>query len=210
MIIDPAGDDNSVLFTAAQAGVSGNSISVEFQAPSGTTTAVVAVTGDAIRATPAAKARMTIGGSLTSEGGAVAPPGALEFLDITNGRPRYSAGTSPQWLLTWFPGTGWVLAHLAGISTTWRSASDVATPDLADGWGANPGSTGTPGGTPTVTAGASSAAQVIAAVNAHPAAAALVTASASGASVGSVAAVAETHLTGGAGGVGRPPAIFNP
>jgi hypothetical protein len=190
--IDPAGNDNAVVFTAVEDGEDGNAISVEYAAPGGSAQTTVSVTGTAITVTPAAKARMILSGTLTDYyGQPVTTPLEFLFAGFQGDKPVYAAG--PLSNVMWFGNQwAWYLDEVLAFYST----QDVATPDLVTSWTPNGSATGTP----VVTAAVASAAQVISAVNGSVAASALVTASASGASTGAVAAVAETNLTGGAGG----------
>jgi hypothetical protein len=191
LLVDPTGDDNSVLYTAKASGSAGELVSVAYDTPATQATTTVAVTGEAITVTPGTKARMVIGGTLTSDGSTPFVFGDLLYAGTLNGKAKYSIDPSDPFQLqrtARWNGTDWILG---GTSPMWASADAVATPDLVTTWVA----TGIATGTPTVTAGISSAAQVIAAVNASTPAAALVTATTSGASTGPVAAVAADFLT---------------
>lgn len=199
--INPTGADNSVLYTAvAGLGADGNDITITYATPAAAATTAVAVAGDAITVTPGTKARMVISGTLSPDA-----TGELPYTGLQGSYPIYSTtpGSVPatgRWTQIIYPsgGAAWELRHyengLAGSMALWIAAPGTeATPDLASGWAPD----GVETGTPVITAGTSSAAQVIAAVNAAAAAAALVTASASGTVTGAVAAVAATNLTGG-------------
>lgn len=190
VLIDPTGGDNSFIVTADTAGVGGNDITFELLAPAATYLTSVGVVEKAITVTPGTKARLTITGSLEGIDGPITFP-ELFYTGLSQDGPRYDAADDD--LTFAFRYDGFWLLQYGGSDTTWGSPEDVATPDLVTTW--------TPAfyavGTPTVTPGVSSAAQVIAAVNADEDAAALITASASGAVTGAVAAVAETLLTGG-------------
>jgi hypothetical protein len=188
--------DNGVLYTANASGSAGNAISVAYAAPAMQAT-TVAVSTNAITVTPGAKARMVVGGVITNSGGT-----PLIFVDLVEsgtyaGKPAYvnpSTGFTHCYYVS--VETGWVIYTLNFLNA-FKSVSNVATPDLATGWVPLSGEMGTP----TVTAGISSAAQVIAAVNASTPAAALVTASAVGTVTGAVAEMAATNLIGGGAGV---------
>jgi hypothetical protein len=187
--INPSGADNSVLYTAvAGQGADGNDITLTYATPAAVATTAVGVVTDAITVTPGTKARMVIAGTLTSDGSTPVVFPVLLYAGLVGGRPAYESG---DYGLSW-GGTDWLLTD--DLGNTWLSSDDVATPDLVGVWAPlSPPVTGNP----TVTAGTSSAAQVITAVNASGPAAALVTASASGTVTGAVAAVAATNLTGG-------------
>ena len=70
LTVDPAGADNSVLYTAREAGAGGEDISVAYAAPSGASL-VVAVVGNAITVTP----RLT--GSISTAGEVIAAVNAF-------------------------------------------------------------------------------------------------------------------------------------
>jgi len=188
LLVDPAGDDNSVLYTAKEAGAGGEAISIAYATPAVQATTTVAVVGNAITVTPGTKARMVVTGTLTSDGSTPVVFPLLSYLEIYNTRAKY-ADTSGNYACVW-TGFGWALYDdVSGVG--WDSSESVVTPDLVTSWSPSGAATGTP----IITAGVSSAAQVIAAVNASTPAAALVTASESGASTGPVAAVAADFLT---------------
>jgi hypothetical protein len=197
LLVDPAGDDNSVLYTAKASGSAGELVSVAYDTPATQATTDVDVTGDAITVTPGTKARMVVTGTLTMDGNPVIFP-TLLYSGVTNGHAAYSddgnSSGSSYWAI-WSTFFGRMMLVQASPYCQWASdTTDVAYPDLSAGWGGT-GSTIGIAGTPTVTAGISSAAQVIAAVNASTPAAALVLASESGPSTGPVAAVAADFLT---------------
>lgn len=198
LLVDPAPDaDNSVLYTAKTAGAGGELVSIAYAAPAASAETTVAVNTNAITVTPGTKARMTIGGTLTPD-----ITGALLYAGLYEGRPYWTSNSLAfaqnfgvnAFTILYYPSDRWLLeAYSAAGALLNAYTSDLpaaANPADATGW--TPASPAT--GTPTVTAGISNAAQVIAAVNASSPAAALVTASESGATTGPVAAVAATNL----------------
>ncbi len=193
--INPTGADNSVTYTSIDYGR--NDITVTYATPAAQATTTVGVVGAAITVTPGTKARMIVTGTLTSDGSTpVVFSNPLPYTEISNGKPVYEilAEAAVIW-----NGTQWILSHDSGGQ--WTSTDAVSTPDLVTTWVPQFGSTGTP----VVTAGTSSAAQVIAAVNDSVDANALVIASASGTVTGAVAAVAATNLAGGVSQTLTPP-----
>lgn len=194
LTVDPTNaTHNAVLYTAREAGAGGEDISVEYATPAAQATTTVAVVGDAITVTPGTKARMEVSGVSTA-----AVNGVLLLTPLSySGSPTYTN----DGLNYTGEGTQTAVVKYAGVWRVLRWESDALVYEsiLTSGAASPDGLTfpapavGT--GTPTVTAGVSSAAQVIAAVNASTPAAALVTASESGASTGPVAAVAAANLT---------------
>ena len=196
LLVDPAGADNSVLYMAKAAGAAGELVSVAYASPATQATTTVAVVGNAITVTPGTKARMVVSGT-----GDALVNGTYYYAGLYALRPHWTRdgvsfadATDGAAIYASFGTTNWVV-RLVGNSEVYRSQA----PFHGDGAPfpdteifASP-TIGT--GTPTVTAGVSSAAQVIAAVNASAPAAALVTASVSGASTGPVAEVAAAFLT---------------
>ena len=192
LTVDPAGADNAVLYTARTAGAGGEAISIAYATPTGQATTTAAVVGDAITITPGTKARMVISGAVTA-----GVNGTLLHARLHGGEDHWTSdgatytGTGTQTAIVVDDIEGlMVLRTEAGslvysapysVFGTWPDEATYGSPDIG-------------AGTPTVAAGVSSAAQVIAAVNASAPAAALVTASESGASTGPVAAVAAAFL----------------
>ena len=172
-------------------GPAGNAISIEYVAiVAGQASTVITVNMDAITVYPGAKARMNVTGSLTSNGVTPITFTEIPFTEMFNGRPVYEilGGNSCAW-----DGLKWILYH-AGSGVEWHSYDDVLTPDLATAWvpvfGSNTG-------TPILIASASSAAQVIAALEADPVATVRIVSYASGTVTGAVAATGLHFLQGG-------------
>lgn len=190
LLVNPDGADNSVLFTATAIGFNGETVTVEYLEPEEQAATEASTTDEAIIVTPGTKARMIITGALTSDGSTPWGPRTHQYSGTLNGKPKYSYNPADAFELetTRWTGTQWRV----GGTFSWYSTEDVATPDLVTTWTPSGANTGTP----TVTAGISSAAQVIAAVNANVSASALVTASAVGTVTGAVAAVAAANLSG--------------
>lgn len=211
--LDPAGADNSIALTAVEAGAAGNDITVEILSSATQETTDVSVVSDAITVTPGSKARMIVSGTLTDGTDPVVFPelyaveGSPEAIWTSDGSASFALsgdwysvksvaafGAVSTWSLRQYTDGALISAWITG-SAPWPPSS---------GW--TP--TGACTGTPTISDGTSSAAQVIAAINGNGAASALVTASASGASTGAVAAVSATNLSGGSGtALASPPAI---
>ena len=195
LTVDPTGTNNSVLYTAHTAGTAGNAITVAYATPAAQATTGVAVVGNAITVTPGTKARMVLSGGLS---------GTLDHVSGEGQSAKYSNNGLP---LGTFPATVAGLYgeytsgywHIKQVATDGAPASSYTASATGGTW---PDSTGNNpfGGSVTVTAATSSAAQVIAAVNASSPAYALVTASASGTVTGAVAAITAASLTGGASG----------
>ena len=182
----------AVRYTAKSKGSDGNTISVEHadSAVSAATVINVNQVTKAIKVTPGAKARMVVSGAGTAH---------------ANGT-YLENGVGPYGKTTWrnagcdiyYQTDRWVIIeYYEGVSGNnnllYTAVSALDYPDgltftVSDG--ANPAPS-------TVAAGISNAAQVIATVNATPAAAALVTASAYGSSTRAVAQFNVANLTGG-------------
>ena len=202
-IMNPTGADNSILYTADNAGAAGNNISLQYLTPATQATTTVAVVGSAIAVTPGTKARMLISGTFSPS---IAP--VLIYAGTANGKAMWSEDGTQGGALTgndqlYYDGTKWLL-FMTTVGPDYSAQTAATSADYPDGL-AFTVVTGT--GTPTVTAATSSAAQVIAAVNLSTPAAALVTASASGTVTEAVAAVAATNLTGGVTATASPPYI---
>lgn len=197
--IDPTGVNNSVIFTSKQAGPS--RISVGYATPADTAITAVSVDGDAVTVTPGTKARITVAGTLND--GAESVVFSEMFSIPTAAVARWS---SVDGVFT--PPASGAFYRMYSNKAFGVSAAILKLEAYLDGVLLATWSSGTGGGYPTefspvlpatgaatVTYLTSSAAQVIAAVNAdtsNP-----VTASASGTVTGAVAAVAATLLTGG-------------
>jgi hypothetical protein len=198
--------NNEIKYTALQTGTDGNNISIAYynQANALNQPMIdVTVTGNAITVgPPAAKARMIVSGA-----GFAGVNGTY----IYDGLQTYGGATTKQWKLDngWptTPGALKVTISFVGSTGSWAiyyndvikyisqlvSYSAQPNPEAATYATYN----GSAGPAPTVTAGISTAAQVIAAINASPAAAALVTATASGTVTGTVIEMNQTFLSGG-------------
>ena len=201
LLIDPAGADNSVLYTANTAGTGGNAISVAYAAPVAQATTTVAVVSNAITVTPGTKARMTVTGATTF------PNPTMLYGGTINSQPFWSAGgwtyngpNNAGASAIFYDGTKWIIT--SETQYTAELTSSAQYPDGLTGWTVTLGS-----GLPTVASGVTSAQQVINEVNRSTGfppvlspSAVLVTASVSGPSTGAVAAVAATYLTGGSSG----------
>jgi hypothetical protein len=202
-----SGSNNDLVFTAIATGVSGNQLSVAYSAPVASSyTTSVSVTDDlAILVTLAAKARQIITGTLNDGSGSVTFPTML-VSGTALSRPYYVDNIfSPAYTLQW-DGAYWVANKISG-GGTWKSASDVATPDLATGWTPTSPSTGTP----TVTAAVTSAYQVKAAIDGDIEAQDLVTVANAGGNdgTGAVSTMVATGLSNGLDANGWTGAAFD-
>lgn len=202
LTLDPAGEDNAVLYEAVAAGTGGNAISVEYAAQAADQLAIsIFVDESAILVTPGDKHQMLVTGDVNFNG-------SLAFVGFYEGSACWSDDpenlsnpTDPN------PGTGtfyrsspfspWINRRTAGGTPPYINYQSFEI-DLGSGYADFPsGAAAWDEGTFTVTAPGASAQQVIDAVNADATAGALVTASAAGTVTGAVAAVAEANLTGG-------------
>lgn len=197
--INPAGADNSIVYTAQAAGSAGNAITIAYATPAAQSATTVGVAGNAITVMPGTKARMVISGELTSNGSTpVVFSEPLTYAGVHNSKAQYYDSEDIN-SISW-DGTKWTI-FIATPEARWESSENVATPDLVTTWTPQASETGSP----VVTSGISSAAQVIEAVNDSVAAYALVDAAASGTVTGAVASVAATNLTGGVNATLAPP-----
>lgn len=198
--------NNQIKYTALQTGTDGNNISIAYYNQEDALNQAmvdVTVTDNAITVgPPAAKARMIVSGA-----GFAGVNGTY----IYNGLVTLAGALTKQWKLDngWpsIPSAPKVTISFAGSYGSWAIYyNDVAyyisqavlysaQPNPEAATYATYGGSASPA--PTVTAGISTAAQVIAAINASPAAAALVTATASGIITGSVITMNQTFLSGG-------------
>lgn len=184
-----SGTNNDLVWTCAEGAPTGVP-SVEYVENTGSAETLVTSYNYALTVSYGTKARMIVTGTLYAGPGATNPRtfSPLLYNHIANGKPAYRDAATSECV---WNSTQWVLAHADG--GTWTSTDPVATPDLVTTW--------TPqgvmaNGTPTVTAGVSSAAQVIAAATA---AATGITAAnaADNDGTGAIAALSHQHLTGG-------------
>ncbi len=196
LTVDPTGTNNTVIYTAVTEGASGNSISVTYATPVAQPNTGVSVTGNAITVTPGTKVNLTCSGTTPALAACVAVwyPGSSSWIYTSDGVASY--GSIPGVARTaWYnDGTKWWVWQWNSSGTLLFQASSTTNGSTPDGL-AYVVTTGT--GTMSVTGGTSTAAQVIAAVNANTAAAALVTATASGTVTGTVAAISSANLSGG-------------
>lgn len=202
--INPDGTNNTMILTAKANGSGGNAISFEITAGEYAQALEIQVTDSAIVAVPVKGLRVT--GTLTTNGTTsvtfpVLKPVSSTFFSSDGNETPPATGTWYRYMQA--IGT-WVLSVFVNGSETAFWESTFEDPTLEDPLAAAatlaPATPAT--GTPTVAVEiATTAAQVIAAINASEEAAALVTAAASGSSTGIVAAVAETHLSGGSNAI---------
>jgi hypothetical protein len=205
--IDPSGADNTMIFTAVEAGVGGNSISVEIVGDGDNgTTVEVEVAGNEIVIRPSISKIIVSGGAGTF---GTAANGEYVYMGEVNGRVWYctdplspAPGSGfPTGHQIWYDGVGWIMGP--GGSALSGGTGPIGNPvplnplEVAS-WSDEAGE----GSVFVLTGGFNTAQEVIDAVNADVLASALVTASASGAATGAVGVVAQTLLSGGAGGDG--------
>ena len=197
--VNPSGDDNTLNFTSAVAGTAGALTSITIASSVASSKTAVLVAGTAITITPGTKARMIISGTLTPDASITVysvqrPPAQFQstnfYYDSGSSYPRvtiYQDFLSP-WTIRYYPN---LASYPSSPSASWQAfAGSFTYPSDASGWNAQSGATGTP----TVTAGASIAAQVIEAIEASAEALGLVLVEAEGASTGVMASVSETFL----------------
>jgi hypothetical protein len=190
----------ALLVTAKVHGPTGNALTIAtaLNNTDARTALTVTNTSGAILVTSGDKRVMRVTGTLTSDGSTPSVFPDLPFDQISNGKPAYEVAPNDvdiEYLILWDNSPSaekWTLIDYV-TSAQWRSTEDVATPDLVTTW--TPVSPAT--GTPTVTAAAATASQVLTLINATtalPLAAALAPGS-SGANA--IAAAGPTPLTGG-------------
>ena len=198
--LDPGGADNSMTFTAVDPGPDGNDITVEIAAASFAADGlpIVQVTGTDISVAPIEKATNT-GGTTPNLTGFVlahtAQSVATSIWDSGTTYPRLAASKAGA--------AGWLLGYYADSteyplspSSAWDGDGAITAKPWEQSW--VPSTLLTAGiGEPVFTESASTAQEVIDAVNGAASASALVTASASGTVTGVVAAVTATNLSGG-------------
>ncbi len=158
--LNPHGDNNTIHITAATAGTAGNSLTAVLVIDSSTdrTQLTVAKASNAITITSGDKRRMVVSGSLSPD-----LTGTFDYSGLASGRASYAISSTPTKQIYWTSGDNkWTIANLLAIGNRWESTDNVATPDLVTSWTA----VGSATGTPTVTASAATAAQVITAGNA--------------------------------------------
>lgn len=190
----------AILWTAAASGQAGNLISREIAAATAKCATSVQVSGTKVKVIPGTKARMTVSGLTPTTGTA-----DFKYAGLNAGRAMFSTDASLALTartntgLLFFDGTLWNLKHWGsdtGAPDVVRQIGSLAlTPDLIVGeW-----AVGTGTGTVSIAAGASSYAQVIAAVLAEPAAAFVVPSqNGSDAITGAAVVAAATFLGNGA------------
>lgn len=216
LTVDSTGPNNTILYTAINPGLSGNTISIAY---SGTAVDVTRIrtTGTSITAVPGTKERMIITGTssivsgLTSPGGGVLKYSGTNFTSFpywtSSGLPLdYGALSSinPITILRWNGSGGrWIIEAYAGDGSSGLTArtffavsnSGPAWPDLTT-WGV-PSIGG--GGAPTITAATTTALEIIKNINrTGTTSASLVSASAVGDVTGTVSTFTRTFLSGGA------------
>jgi len=197
-ILDPAGANNGIEVVAVS-GIESGVLSVEIEMPVAQAEVGIDLTGNKVTVMPGTKARMDVTGTLTDY---VSDPivfPTLSYYDDYNSKPRYQLGADVNlWFIRW-QSSKWVIGGSGTNGGLWESSENVATPDLVVTWT----NVGSATGTPVVTAATALASEVITAMNANGAVAALMTASnASGSTgAGEIAAVAETFLFGSSTGV---------
>lgn len=210
--LDPAGDNNAILFTAVQAGPAGNDISITIAEASETSSeTIVSVNGNAITITPPALfARLIISGTMNPAASgelitAGVPPINGQGIEAYSTDGTHTPSATGRWnYLFWSPADAiQYRTYLDGVQEgMWYSldggSGDTPTIDIwtAETW--EPFSPAT--GAPVITTEIDNAASfAIDAINDSASASLLVTAANAGFSDGSgtIAAVSATNLSGG-------------
>lgn len=191
---------NAILYTAVDDGAAGNDISVTYVSPSPNSEILVLVSGNSIVVVPVANDRYLIAGTTLGDVYVRYAGVTIDGVTVYSSDGDMALTGSNRTYLT-YDGSMWLLCgHYSsfGVEFDGTNYSSVTSPDAITGsWSTSLGA-----GTPNIIAETSSAADVIAAINASPAASALVVASAVGIVTGSITDVSETHLSGGAGTAG--------
>lgn len=162
--LNPHGDNNTIHITAATAGTAGNSLTAAIEIETGSFALLtnVFLVGNAITIRAGSKYRMLVTGSLSPD---LTGEYVSTYTDTVplSGKGDYAKAGNPLIRIFWNTGDDkWQIQSLLNAGNYWESSEDVATPDLVTSWTA----IGSATGTPTVTASAATAAQVIAAGNA--------------------------------------------
>jgi hypothetical protein len=191
--LDPSGSNNAILATAKVAGTAGNDLTAEIVIAANSTALTVAETAGDVDITSGNKRRMIVTGSLTNAGNPVTFP-PLIFNGVVNGKPSYISGEYRIESSANLSGS-WVIIPPGGGTggTNWAGSSSFDYPDQVVTWT----TIGPTAGTPTVTAAAATAAQAIAL--SQTALSVTLTNAPGNDGTGTLAAVAETPLTGGDG-----------
>ena len=198
--LEPAGENNSILFTAVQAGPAGNDITVTIQEPGNFADIQIVVTGTNIAVTP--PRLVSVSGTLNPDAAVV-----LKYGGVVGGMDFWTSdGNLNVTILNVYPyqmivpseeDGFWTLTYYEDQFTPYNwTSTDV--PDLVQdstGWAASPPATGIPSFA-EITA---TAQEIIDAVNADESASLLVTAANGSGSdgTGQIAAVTATNLSGG-------------
>ena len=202
LTVDPTGTNNSVLFTAAHDGAAYNAISIAYAAPALQAGTSIALVGSAFTITPSTKDQMVISAITTPTSanrtllyaGIDPVSGSKIWTHDGNQSTVFPAGGA---MLYCTGGVWWYLSRSAGSLITDYQATKTSAatwPDTLTAWTVTMGGVGSP----TVTAATTTAAQLIAAVNASTAFTnGTVIASAVGTVTGIVAAVSSANLAGG-------------
>jgi hypothetical protein len=207
--ISPTGSNNDIIVTARESGVSGNDLTIALAIDAAidrTQLTVSEIAGDVV-VTSGDKRVMRITGTLTSNGSEPASFPDIPYTGLSGGKPEYSISIGLDvWVIYWDNAGGTWNLELIRDSVSqyayYTSTDPVATPDLVTTWTPSTPATGTP----IVTAHPALASHVISLINA---AAISITAANAAANdgTGSIAAVSQTPLTGGAAGTTAPPYI---
>lgn len=187
--LDPLGADNTVTLTSQSVGLEGNSLRAAMTIPP-TASISVSKTGDVVSIAAGWKYRMVVAGTLVPDAA-----GELISAGEVNSLPAWSTDgtTDPAadgaWVMIAKPASAWQIRYYFNgeIAGTWTASNAGYWPDGLTYVADAPAT-----GTPTVTASAPTAAQVVAAVNS-----AGLDVTASGTGSGTVAAVTTTAFTGG-------------
>jgi hypothetical protein len=198
--INPTGDNNSILLTAVQSGPSGDLLSFESQDPPNDVVETIAfLDGLKTVVLPAQYARMVISGSTTPD-----VSGILLYAGQRDGFAHWTSNglsknqnisESNEAVTLYNNGAFWILEKAVGASIPTYSAGLESVATQPSGLSLDTLLYGS--GVATITDAVSSAAQVIAAINASPNVSELLTASAVGDVTGAFGEVEQTFLTGG-------------
>lgn len=194
--LDPSGADNTVTLTSQSVGLEGNSLRAAMTIPTAATISVTK-TGDVVSIAAGSKHRMVVAGTLVPDA-----TGELVYAGLNDTYPTYPefsvdgtqdvpetgnfvrltpvvSGESTFWTLAFYTDGSFIGQWVSSDSGNFPNGLTYVADD-------------TETGTPTVTASAPTAAQVVAAVNS-----AGLDITASGTGTGTVAAVTTTAFTGG-------------
>lgn len=187
--LDPTGADNTVTLTSQSVGLEGNSLRAAMTIPTAASISV-SKTGDVISIAAGGKHRMVVAGTLVpNAAGELISAGEVNSLPAWSTDGTTDPAAEGAWVMIAKPTSAWQIRYYLNgeIAGTWTASNAGDWPNGLT-YVADDAETGTP----TVTASAPTAAQVVAAVNS-----AGLDVTASGTGTGTVAAVTSTAFTGG-------------